>query len=77
MQKITFYMLFYTPGGAGQVVFRLEGETHNRSTNPLSPNDFAALGILLAQKNLAFDPVKGSFASTDTNDEITTDSHIA
>lgn len=76
MKKIESYMLFFTPQGNGQVVFRLEGEGVNKSTPPLSPVDFAALVGLLAQKNLAFDPVKKMFASSDENDVLNPGSHL-
>jgi len=77
MKKIEYYLLYFTPQGNGQVVFRLAGESQNRSTPPLSPNDFAALATVLAQKNLAFDPVKRLFASSDTNDVLNPGTHLA
>jgi hypothetical protein len=70
MKEIEFYRLFFTPGGNGQVEFRLKGEAINRATDPLPPQDFTALAALLAQKNLAFDTVKKFFVSSDDNDHL-------
>lgn len=65
MKKIIFYLLYYTPKGNGRVVFRLEGETENRATVSLLPNEFAALAAVLAQKRLVYDTVQNTFASFD------------
>jgi hypothetical protein len=65
MKKIDFYYLYYTPKGNGRVVFRLEGETENRATNPLTAVEFAALAAVLAQKQIVYDTVQNTFASYD------------
>lgn len=65
MKKIDFYYLYYTPQGNGRVVFRLEGESENRATSPLSAIEFAALASVLAQKQIVYDVVQGTFASYD------------
>lgn len=77
MKKTEYYLLYFTPQGNGQVVFRLAGESQDRSTPSLLPSDFAALATVLAQKNLAFDPAKRLFASSDTNDVLNPGIHLA
>lgn len=64
MQKnLVYYILIYTPGGPGRVEFRLEGEDADRTTQPLAPQEFSALTLVLAQKKLAFDIQSHTFFS--------------
>ena len=68
MKKISFYYLYYTPKGNGRVLFRLEGESQNRSTPPLAAHEFSALAAVLAQQNISYDVAQQTFASVDNDD---------
>lgn len=76
MKKIDFYYLYYTPKGVGRVLFRLNGENENRATDLLSPIELAALAAVLAQKRIAFDTVRNTFASYDDDYNPLTDSNL-
>ena len=76
MIKIDFYLLYYTPKGNGRVVFRLNGETQNRATNPLTATELAALAAVLAQKRIVYDTVQNTFASYDDDNNPLTNSNL-
>jgi hypothetical protein len=76
MRQIDFYYLYYTPKGNGRVVFRLNGETQNRATPPLSPIELSALAAVLSQNRIVFDPVQNTFASYDDENNPLTESNL-
>lgn len=65
MKKISHYFLYYTPKGAGRVIFRLENDVTDYSTPPLTPIELAAVAAVLSQKNISYDVVQKTFASFD------------
>jgi hypothetical protein len=65
MQRIDYYILYFTPNGIGRIRFKLQGEAEFRVTNPLSATDFTATAVLLREGNLGYDPIHQVFVSTD------------
>lgn len=72
-RKIEHYELYYTPGGAGVVGFKLAGSRTLQYTDPLSATVFAALAAVLAQRNITWDDQRNMFMSYDDDHGVAFD----
>lgn len=64
-RKIEQYILYYTPGGAGNIHFRLAGEVNMRTLGPLSPEVFTALAAVLSQRGITWEDSHNLFMAFD------------